>query len=1013
LQVKNEIKGLISEIQKLIIEPELLSIGYQKLNINAATKKSLINKLLTPIEKCFLAEDALNTGVAQLKHLVDDMEKVKTNTSSAKGIMTLLPEKWLKKGENLDQCPNLEKVVNKIKHLIQKIDCLTHFFTVAAIRKLRHEVDTFKEKNGLISFNDMLTRVESALYKEPSSLLLRKVREKYQVAFVDEFQDTDPVQWRIFKKIFLKNFNDQSSHLLFLIGDPKQAIYSFRGADVYTYLDARSEMEKRARYNSAKLYALSTNWRSQPQLINVFNHLFSRKEWFLPQDEVQNYDIGYQSAEAPNECKAPMKVVQDDSKRPCFNIIDMTKTGGIKKSKFVLANFIAGEIHHLLKNTQIIIQNDESPERSLNYSDICILIRGKNDIKQLEPVFLKEKIPYSFYKKPGLFNSDEALFLETLFHAILDPSDMTAVKWALLTPFFDIPTDKLHCFESQPQNYAIKVLLRKWNEYASLRKWGRFFRSILEDSGLLLREIGKENWDRSYTNYQQISEYLQIKAWENNLEFEGILSLLQGYRKHTLEKSDEMDIHQIDTEDSKVQIMTMHVSKGLQFPVVFIAGGLTQPSMHLFHEFHEIIENGGNIQTTKVIDLTKRENSDQHHLERENEDKRLFYVALTRARIKLYVPFLPDKRRSAWIGPVSRFLSSSIKELDNEKTCEKKCLWIDPAMHSSKTMEEDKLDKSMDNTYHLGMNWKLTDILSLPKSATFSDRMIQFESFSSLNKKHSYSSVSSSPSYGFHPSFQSGKEEDEFNLVSGEVKENIQKQKETIPGGSDIGSMFHDILEVIDYKTVLEKRDEIKNIHQIHQLVTSKMNQYQVDHKWEKQILNIVVKTLTEPINFEGKELILGGLPKNKRLHEVEFYFPFNTGREKEFKVPGIEIQPEPNGYLRGFIDLVFSFKGKYFLADWKSNILEKGYQQKSLGEAMETAGYDLQYKLYVIALIRWLRTRLNDNFDIKKHFGGVFYFFLRGMGKGDGKGIYYVPLHEIPSEEELELELAETLAEV
>jgi len=231
---------------------------------------------------------------------------------------------------------------------------------------------------------------------------------------------------------------------------------------------------------------------------------------------------------------------------------------------------------------------------------------------------------------------------------------------------------------------------------------------------------------------------------------------------------------------------------------------------------------------------------------------------------------------------------------------------------------------------------------------------------------------------GFNPFIQSGKDEDESYLVSSIVADSIPMINETLPGGADVGSMFHDILEEIDYKKVLENSGQLESVKGIHQLVINKMNEYSVDIKWEKHILSIVSKTLGQPIQLDGNELILGNLPSAKRVHEVEFHFPFKKPCKPNVEIPGFETHPGPEGFLRGFIDLIFLFNGKYYLADWKSNILENGYGRKALSEAMSNAGYELQYKLYVLALIRWLRIHLNNELEINSRFGGVLYFFIR-----------------------------------
>ena len=258
-------------------------------------------------------------------------------------------------------------------------------------------------------------------------------------------------------------------------------------------------------------------------------------------------------------------------------------------------------------------------------------------------------------KKPGLFLSDEAVYLSLVCRAVLDPGSIPDVKKALLTPFFAVAPDRVSACENLPVTHPLKQLLFHWHALARRRHWGPLFQSLTEDSGLLFREAGTWDWERKTTNYRQIFEHLTAAAYRKNLDFRGLCALLDSLRKQTVGTQDDADIHQIETEAKKVQIMTMHVSKGLQFPVVFIAGGLTQPfadDVHIIHDFDPADPGAG---VRKIIDLS-RQYGKQHRLEKSDEDKRLYYVALTRAQFKLYVPFFSCHGQAGLAGagvPVS------------------------------------------------------------------------------------------------------------------------------------------------------------------------------------------------------------------------------------------------------------------------------------------------------------------------------------------------------------------------
>jgi exodeoxyribonuclease V beta subunit len=304
------------------------------------------------------------------------------------------------------------------------------------VKQLQTDAARVKRQNGWISYDDMLSQVASALHSDHCSGLIQTLRAKYKIAFVDEFQDTDPVQWQIFKRLFLDDSTGPSENLLILIGDPKQAIYSFRGADVYAYLEARNEMERLSETGGANLYSLATNWRSKPELVAAFNDLFGRDEWFPTQEQAGSFEIGYQGAGSPAETDLPAVLAADGSRRPALNVVDLRGPALPRQAKPILAGFIAREVRYLVDRGAIEIQSKNGPPRPLDFGDICILVRGKADAFFLEPELTDLGIPYSFYKKPGLFLSDEALYLSLVCHAIFDPGSIPDVKKALLTPFF-------------------------------------------------------------------------------------------------------------------------------------------------------------------------------------------------------------------------------------------------------------------------------------------------------------------------------------------------------------------------------------------------------------------------------------------------------------------------------------------------------------------------------------------------------------------------------------------------
>ncbi len=1020
-QLQNEVKALVLKLKTLTGAQKCFSEQFEKLNINASTKKSLLSKIVIPLENYLSSIDDKNIDVAGLQNLISQIQGAKSK--QRQGIQCLVPDKWLKKGANPEVCPNLENIVSVLEKIEETSANLKQMLAVETIHQLQNEVSQAKAKKGRISFDDMINLVEKALYDDNSGPLLKMLRNKYKVAFVDEFQDTDSVQWKIFKKIFLDSQNPDSEinpgNVLFLIGDPKQAIYSFRGADVFAYLNAKNEIEELSKQQKANLYILDINWRSEPELINAFNSLFGRKEWFKPEKQAGKFDICYQDAGFPEKKDRLTLLSSDESGRGALNIVDFSNASSHSLAKLQLAKFIAEEIRHLIGCGNIKLTPPPKPsplkgegrvgvkkEKKLSFGDICILVRAKSDVPLIESELLNLAIPYTYYKKPGLFQSDEALYLSMVFRAILDPGNSADVKKALLTPFFEFKSADLYAYEQLPHLHPLKQLLFKWNEYALSRNLSVLFQSLINDSGLLFRESEKVSWDRKYTNYRQIFEHLEEMAYLKNLDFRQITSMLDGYRKDTVSADEDADIHQIETEEEKVRIMTMHVSKGLQFPVVFIAGGLTQRSADSdnCYIYHKIVEKNNLHKVIKIIDLSRQSGKEEHFLEKTDEDKRLYYVASTRAQHKLYLPYYPYDKKYSWVGPVCSLLSPALSNAFSKDDEKKNILWLSPDKWRMA-----KVSMMQNEQRHLSVIEKKEAAKPFPFTLNFIHKKIKLESFSSLNYKSSYFHENVKQGNVFLTLHEKSKEDDE-SFASQKIEAAADITPDEMPGGTEIGSMLHNILEFIDFETVYAKAKcqtnnggSLIDDPEIGDIILRQMDIYRVDKCWQQHICRMLSNTLITPVRFIDDEFVLGRLRKEDRLHEIEFYYPFSLPVDHNKKIPDCKIT---NDFIKGFIDLIFKYAGKYYIADWKSNYIEEGYSRDAMEVNMNHANYHLQYKLYSIALIRWLKQTLGNRFNPAKDFGGVFYFYLRGMEPGTENGIYYVPGKKLGDLDRLEREL-------
>ncbi|MDY7033731.1 MAG: UvrD-helicase domain-containing protein [Thermodesulfobacteriota bacterium] len=998
--IRAEIRGILRELKSLMQSPVFFSEGYDNLNIPANTKQSVMGKVIVPLETYIFEMDGADFSMVKLGDVIHQIQQARS--SGRQGIECIVPNRWLKGGANPEVCPNMKSVVERVKSLIEVYTGLSFLMTNETIKRLQEDAILHKRQNGWISYDDMLTNIESALYGDHSSVLVERLRKKFKAAFIDEFHDTDPVQWRIFRRIFLNDHTEHCTNLLYLIGDPKQAIYSFRGADIFTYLAARYEMERLSVSGKANLYSLVTNWRSQPELIHAFNKIFNQKNWFLPHERTKPFEIGYQEIYSPDVSERIEVLVSDNSHRSSLNIVDLRCQSTVKLAKAKLAEFVASEIENLITRGRIEIQADNGIIRALDFGDICILVRAKSDVSYLEPELIHRSIPYTFYKKPGLFLSDEALYLSLIFHAILDSGSVSDVKKALLTPFFEFKSDHLFFYEDIPVSHPLKQLLLQWNDLAKSRKWSALFQSLMEDSGFIFREAETHDWDRKYTNYRQIFEHLEAVAYEKNLDFRGLSALFDSYRKNMRVADDDADIHQIETDDRRVQIMTMHVSKGLEFPIVFIAGGFTQPFHDDYHVYHAYDENNPATDIRKIIDLSKQKCKDRHDREKMDEDKRLFYVALTRAQSKLYLPFYPVESRHRWVGPACTFLASGIESAFPVHHDHCAVARLTPDVYTRRVDKDFKINDQQ--TSSLDRMEGIQELIPNPKN--YQHRKILLKSFSSLHTRISHGAAQVEHPPWFQTVYEKEKEDDES--LSSFVSERDQaiRSADEIPRGPHIGSMFHDILENIDFSGVVKNRDALLEAPETRDVILGYMHMYRIDERWEPQICRVIADTLTTPIEVLHNRFVLGDLKRDERLHEVEFYYPLSLPVAGDVKIPECEMERGQKGFIRGFVDMVFMYRERCYIVDWKSNLLEDGYDLEAMKADMDHAGYHLQYKLYTVAVLRWLKHILGKQFDPDKQFGGIFYIYIRGMGSGNGNGIYSVSPNDVGPLAQLEEEI-------
>ena len=422
------------------------------------------------------------------------------------------------------------------------------------LRYAEEEMPRRKEEKNLRTFDDILKDMHTALQGGPESLLARAVRRKFRAALIDEFQDTDPVQYRIFTTIF--NYKD---HILYLIGDPKQAIYGFRGADIFAYLEATAEV--------SSMYTLGTNWRSDPGLVTAVNTLFKNREQPFVFPKIQYPGVepcpgAIDALQVDGEDPASLVVWMLDERFPCNNKGIITK----KDADGSISNATAIEISRLAalgREGKALIDG-----KPVTPGDMAVLVRKHRQAEMIRRSLARYNVPTVVYSSGSVLDTEEAWQLALVLQAAADPAGETRVRTALATSIIGCNAETIFNLGDDDagwDSWMEKFIL--YNERWKKRGFMGMFRLIIEENDTASRLLEMENGERRYTDLLHCAEILQRVEREQAPGVEGLLKWYMGQVSGG--NSEEEYSIRLETDDIAVKIITLHRSKGLQFPIVF------------------------------------------------------------------------------------------------------------------------------------------------------------------------------------------------------------------------------------------------------------------------------------------------------------------------------------------------------------------------------------------------------------------------------------------------------------
>ncbi len=851
-----------------------------------------------------------------------------------------------------------------------------------------------KREARLAAYDDLLQNLHRALQGSGGEALAQSVRQRFPAALIDEAQDTDPVQFAIFRAI-----HGSGSASLLLVGDPKQAIYAFRNADLHTYLRA-------ARDVSAQ-WTLADNQRSTRGLIRAINALFdgNARAFMLEGLDYRDVSLG----------RKQRKRLEDRSGASADLCIWMLPRFGdgtplIRREALnAAATATAGEIARLLRASAAgeITLDDER----LAPHDIAVLVRSHRQGDEIKQALAALGVASVELSQATVFKSPDAEDVERMLAAVLEPGDDGLLRAALATEIVGLDAAQIAALGGDES--ALIAHVQRFLDYRDTwfaKGVGVMYREMLAHERVAARMLARPDGERRLTNLLHLGELLHDAAQTHNAP-DALLRWLHAQRRD--DARDEVAQLRLESDRNLVQIVTIHKVKGLEYPIVFCPylwdafqrqrNDIEGREYHddegrAIIDFRDDAELGA--EAVKVKDRIKLESS--------AESLRLGYVALTRASHRCYL--------------IAGCYGKATRNGDAPK--ETRCgllnwLVAGNGMEPERWLDGDGTTRAIEDAWaRIGVDlmpdvaaspvpmvtgervppaWIAPDTLGAPLPPKRIAEPWRISSFSGLQ----YGAVSEGAALDHDATAG-----DDGALVRARVAALQDTPSDDIlrfPRGAGAGDCLHAALERIDFTDASGWDDAIDHALRRHPVSLRGVPDPEQPALLRRMMLRMIGDVVRTPLP-DG--IRLDAIARDRRLAELEFNLPahdvdanaLNAAlKSLDYAVDRL-VFGRLEGYLKGFIDLVFEHAGRYYVLDWKSNHLgfsPGDYEQAALAIAMAQHGYHLQSLLYSLALTRYLAKRLRD-YRYDTHFGGVLYLFVRGVrpdwkgADGTSTGVYF-----------------------
>lgn len=891
----------------------------------------------------------------------------------------LIPQKELAKFSQteLNNKTNKGKIAPEHPLFAQIDQILTHSFSLKEailfdiVAIVNRNIIKEKGKLAQMGFDDLLNDLRQALYNQNSTYLVKQIIAQYPVAMIDEFQDTDPVQYQIFDRIYA----DRKNSLLLFIGDPKQAIYSFRGADIFTYIQAKSSVDH--------CFTMTTNWRSIPTMVTAVNQLFGFKS-----NPFIFKQIPFKSMQSAEENHHNAFYINQQRVNPlsCYLLPESITTNNDYLD--YAAQFCAEQITQWLQADSYVINKNDQKKR-ITSADIAILVRNSREADVIQQALNKRQIKSVYISnRQSVFVSVEAKEILRILQAIMMPTNENLLRSALATRLMGatmVEIDMLsHCQQT------LENLIDEFSEYQMV--WQTrgvlvMLRQLMNRRQMAENLLIHDNGERIITNFMHLSELLQTISQELDTPH----ALIRWLIKQINEPDYNLTNHEqrLESDENLINIITIHKSKGLEYPIVFLPfiGQYRESDSYIYHDRQTYALKYAYQVTPEIKHLIEQE--------RLAEDIRLLYVALTRSIY--HCSFVLAGLKKGRTKQLS-LIQSAIGHLLFEPT-DSDYSSIQQKLSQLPQLMVTNVDLPIPLTLFSQQRIGFTD-LQANIFQTQLDYSWRVTSYSSLLKSTNYHSNTIDLIDDINPAFDS---EVLFDTTIAPVnKRSIESLIDTnnqinyydihhFPKGATVGTVLHECFERIDF------------MHpNLSATTTQIINKLNLTGDWQSPLINWLTRVLNAPLM---KDLSLSNLANKQRLNELQFFLPIRkqitaTKLDRICKQYDALSKQCPTldfmtiqGMLKGYIDMIFEWQGKYYIVDYKSNYLGptvENYTQIAMEQAMAEHRYDLQYQLYSLALHRYLKSRRAD-YQYQHHFGGVYYLFIRGMSiEQPHNGIFY-----------------------